>query len=245
MKVSIVIPYFNKWELTHQSLMSIYKYVQYQETEIVLVNDCSPENDCKDGAEWWQNFNKRQPIRYFMNSTNRGFGVSSNHGAKIAINHNADVVVILNNDVQISGDFVLEIVNIIEKNDAKVFIGGEVIDWPGGWNEIETLEGKVVVPYANGWLIACTKDVWEDIGGFDKRYGRYDFEDVDISTKALSLGYNIVALKSNYLKHLGGVTIASLNVDRLEHTKKNREIYIQKWFNQLSMIQNGKLLVRA
>ncbi len=75
-----------------------------------------------------------------------------------------------------------------------------------------------------------------DIGGFDARYGRYDYEDIDISAKTLSLGYNIVGLNSRNLKHIGGATIYSLDVNRIEHTKKNREQFIAKWFDQLSKI---------
>jgi len=52
---------------------------------------------------------------------------------------------------------------------------------------------------------------------------------MDLSVKALSLGYNIVNLRSNKVKHLGGATIYPLYPDRAERTKENREIFINKW----------------
>ena len=32
----------------------------------------------------------------------------------------------------------------------------------------------MIVPYANGWLLACTRSAWLDIGGFDLAFGKFD-----------------------------------------------------------------------
>ena len=50
------------------------------------------------------------------------------------------------------------------------------------------------------------------------------------------LGYNIVGLNSNRVQHLSGKTISSLNVDRMEITKHNREKFIAKWLDKLPSI---------
>ena len=97
---------------------------------------------------------------------------------------------------------------------------------------------STIFPYGNGWYLACIPEVWKNIGGFDLRYGKYDFEDVDISATAMLLGYNIVALNSKHLRHLGGATISALNVDRSLQTNKNRLLFEEKWRDKVHIIQS-------
>jgi GT2 family glycosyltransferase len=132
----------------------------------------------------------------------------------------------------ISGDFVTDIVTLIHE-DNKMLIGARIIDWAGGWNEMDIGGKHYIIPYAEGWLLACTKIAWAGLGGFDSRYGKFDYEDVDLSLKALSLGYNVVGFRSNKVAHLGSQTIAGLNVDRMRITKKNRELFLSKWADKI------------
>ena len=67
------------------------------------------------------------------------------------------------------------------------------------------------------------------MGGFDPRFGIFDYEDMDLSTTAHLLGIPLVALKTPYLHHISGATIQGLAVDRHSQTIKNREIYHRKW----------------
>jgi hypothetical protein len=67
-------------------------------------------------------------------------------------------------------------------------------------------------------------------------YGKFDVEDLDLSTTALSLGYNIVGLNSNKVQHLSGRTISSLHIDRMAVTQRNRELYLDKWKDKLATL---------
>jgi GT2 family glycosyltransferase len=228
--VSIIIPYYNHWDLVHARLHELYKFVPNIDVEIILVNDCSTETADEGGVAWWQTHVKHHTIRYKKNAANLGFGGSMNVGAKIA---KGDVLVFLSNDVEVKGNFIPEVLFATEINQGKVFIGNEIIRFDSGWNTFEIDGKKYTVPYANGWFLACTNTVWNELGGFDLRYGKFDYEDVDISTKALELGYNLVGIYSEYLRHFGGVTIQSLNVDRQAHTQGNKIIYMKKWLKKL------------
>lgn len=230
MKVSIIIPFFNKFNLVHSRLMELYKYVPKEETEIILVNDASTE-DVAGSVAWWQKHLNYHKIRYRVNEENLGFGGSMNRGAEIA---EGEILVFLSNDVIVSGDFIREIVVVLyEEPDA--LIGGEVVYWAAGWNEFEYEGNKMIIPWANGWLIACRKEIWEKLGGFDSRYGKTDYEDVDLSMKAMELGYNIIALQSRFVRHLVAQT-APYNEKRMENTRKNREIFIEKWQDKFQSI---------
>lgn len=228
-KVSIIIPFFNRWDLVHQRLSELYKFAP-DGCEVILVNDDSTELDYFGGTNWWNTVEKNFKIVFTTNEKNLGFGGSMNVGATEAL---GDILVFLSNDVRISGDFISEIVSLIDKNP-NYFIGGEVIYWDGGWNSFIFGGKKTIVPYANGWLMACTRECWDKLGGFDPIYGRFDYEDVDISTSALLAGYDIISLGSGYVKHEHqGSTVSTLGVDRLAHTKQNREVYIGKWEKRL------------
>jgi len=225
------MPFYNKWELTHARLMEFYQRVPRELIqEIILVDDCSTE-DVTDGVKWWKNLDHHK-IRYGKNKTNLGFGGAMNVGAKQA---EGDVVVLFSNDVVIRGNFVSEIHACLAE-DNKRLVGGEVIYYPGGWNEFDINGRRFVVPYANGWLLACTKKAWDEVGGFALEYGKFDYEDIDLSTKFQSLGYNVVGLNSRNVHHLGAATIKTLGVDRRNITEENRKIYIAKWADRLQSI---------
>lgn len=231
-KVSIIVPFFNKWELTHQRLMEFSKYLP-DFCEICLVNDDSTDEGIDGGVAFWQQGASRLSVKYRRNKENLGFGGSHNAGAKIA---SGDILVFHSNDVIVMGDYVSPLVEMIEKNENpdKVLAGGKIIYWPAGWNEFEVEGNKSVIPYVEGWLVACTRTAWDELGGWDTRYGKFDYEDVDLSTKALSLGYNLVSMETSLhfplVRHIGGATIGSLkNVNRLDQTTHNRQVFIDKW----------------
>jgi len=238
MKTAIIVPFYNRWDLTHQCLWDLYQHVPPQDLEIVLINDASTDIDCESGVVWWQKEVMRHPIRYKKNKENLGFGGSMNVGAKIAIHYGAELLVFLSNDVRVSGDFVSQIQSKVDANPNSL-LGGEIIDWKGGWNEFTVDDKEIVIHYANGWLLSCTTKVWKTLVGFDPIYSPYDYEDIDLSTSALANGYAIIGLNSEFVRHAHqGSTIASTDKgqNRLEHTKKNRKKYEDKWLNRLSEI---------
>lgn len=228
-KLAVVIPFYNMWHLTHARLYELYRHIDVG-IDIILVDDASTEKlEIDGGIVWWQNQVKKHSIRYYRNPENLGFGGSCNKGARVAFeNVGADAVVFLSNDVMIGGNFISPILGILDATP-NVLIGGQIVDWRAGWNQVIFRGHEMVIPYAAGWLLACTKDVWNRLGGFDPIFGRFDFEDVDLSTTAIALGIELKGLNISYLKHLSGVTIATLPIDRMAETVKNKQKYVEKW----------------
>jgi len=130
--ISIIIPFYNRWDLTHQQLMSLHKWVN-EDVEIVLVNDASTDMEIKGGVAFWQKNSPRHVIKYKENKENLGFGGAMNVGAKAA---SGEILVFLSNDVQIATDFIPQIKAILREND-KTLVGGRVIYWEAGWNQFE------------------------------------------------------------------------------------------------------------
>src|SRR5271157_1400999 len=102
MKVSIVIPSYNHWALTHTLLYSLYQLESEDLNEVVLVDDCSQEAEVVQGEHWWKDngmFKGRAiDFRCLRLELNVGFLKASNIGLKEAT---GDIKILLSNDVTI------------------------------------------------------------------------------------------------------------------------------------------------
>jgi GT2 family glycosyltransferase len=225
MKVSVIIPFYGKWELVHQRLNELYKFVHpATDMEIILIND-KPEDKEPNGVGWWQQMGAMN-VRYFHNKKNLGFGGAMNKGARKA---KGEALIFLSNDVVIGGDFVRDIIGALTVDNQRL-IGNVVYTHDTGWNYL-TMKNrkKTLFPYAEGYLLACTREIWEDLGGFDPIYYPYDYEDVDLSTQVIHKGYNLYALNSKYIRHMSGQTVRTVNANREETTRKHQKKFIEKW----------------
>lgn len=160
------------------------------------------------------------PVRELKIAENVGFLMASNMGMQQAT---GDILFLISNDVRVYKDIVAD-ARISIAPDNKIIMTGKVYWNDTGWN---TFDGKTF-PYAEGWLLGCTKKAWNDIGGFDPRYMPYDFEDVDFSTEALARGYILEPFSDGSVEHLGARTIG-YNPERESITKAHREIFRTKW----------------
>ena len=232
MKIDIIIPVYNHWDLVHSRLRELYSNVP-QNTEIIIVDDCSPDNDILDGVNWWRGktSGKDGPLygRLFAyrNKENLGFGGTCNRGADIAIKRGADGFCFLSTDVTVMSDFVTNVVTILSL-DNQVLIGGELLYNDTGWN---VLPNCGVVPYANGWFLATSKEAWQVLGGFDSRFGLFDYEDVDLSTTAWWNGIKLVPVGAK-LRHAGGKSVNAAHPDRVKHTLRNQGVWQDKWYSR-------------
>jgi GT2 family glycosyltransferase len=87
----------------------------------------------------------------------------------------------------------------------------------------------------NGWLLACTKEAWKELGGFDPIFGISDAEDIDISLTALSKGFKLVKLEKSNLTHMGGMT-AGADPNRIVRTNENIKKLNDKWTGRLDFL---------
>jgi GT2 family glycosyltransferase len=226
MLVSIIMPIYNKYWLAHNRMFEMLKVLP-ENCEIILVNDGSEETDVASGSGWWQKHGAKHPVIYIEHEKNMGFGASVNDGMKVA---HGDIVIEINDDVIIKSDFVTEVVTLIQ-DDNKVLVGGELLTTDTGWNVID---GKIC-PYLNGWLLACTKEAWKELGGFDPIFGISDAEDIDISLTALSKGFKLVQLEKSNLTHMGGMT-AGADPNRIVRTNENIKKLNDKWTGRLDFL---------
>lgn len=222
--LSVVIPFYNRWDLTHSCLGKLYGS-GLRPKEVILVNDASTDTDFHGAIQWWKDATELN-IRYTKNDENKGFGESMNKGAFSA---DGELLLLLSNDVEILNRNPIDIA-INNLNEAyKVFIGAELIDFDSGWN---TFDG-ITIPYLAGHFLMTKKTDFVAVGGFDPLYSPVDYEDIDISVRYLLQNFLLFPVGSLFLRHLFGGTIREkYGEKRMEITKKNKEKFRNKWENE-------------
>ena len=215
MKVSFVIPSWNHFELINQLLVDIHEHTKPD--EIIVVDDCSTDSKAIEGLEWWR---VNYGVKVVRLSENLGFLKASNFGLKQAT---GDIVCLISTDVRIFEDITFY-VKVTLGEGVKALFGGVVYRDSTGWNEFN---GKIF-PYAEGWFLAATKTAWEEFGYFDEELAPHDFEDVSLSTVAISLGYELLSIPPSAMKHVGAQTIGYTE-ERRKITEVNREKFREKW----------------
>lgn len=214
--VSFVIPMFDKFHLTFQLLLDIQQYSSSVD-EVLVLDNGSVERDTELALEFQSQRSPYFPIRVARVENNVGFIHICNWGVPQA---KCEAVVLISNDVRIQSDLANEVRQKLTDNN---ILGGVLYRDTTGWNEFD----DTIFPYLEGWLLAFKKKTWKDVGGFDDDFAPFDYEDVDFSTSARNMGCDLVQLEGNY-RHLAASTIG-YNDERLEITKRNREIFKRKW----------------
>ena len=224
MKLSVIFPIYKQWTHCNSRLWELFQFCHkhLDNLEVILVDDFSDDTLVTKGLNFWVRNGTFPNLIDYVSPVNMGFGASCNKGAELAT---GEIVIFHSTDVVISGDYLSQVLERLIQNPRSL-VGGRLLSHDTGWNGFDR-----IYPYLEGWLLACTKEVWNELGGFDPRYGLFDFEDMDISTTAVSKGIDLVPLNSPFLSHVGGLTIyATYGVDgRRQITEKNREVFRQKW----------------
>jgi len=212
MSISFIIPVFNGVEILVPFLHQFKKCKG--DWEIVLVDNGSAtltQNACRFLAASVAFENRITLIR---NDENRGFGPANNQGAEAA---SYNTLVFTQSDVTFDEDL-LPYLGTVKTGGA--LCGARLINFDSGWN--------FGVPYLEGWFLACTKDVWTRLGGFDERYVPADFEDVDLSMTAANKGIPLVQVHVPAAHNHPGRTWSQFS-NRESVTRRNQELFKRKW----------------
>jgi len=216
MKISFVIPSYNHGDLLTNLLMDILTY-NSEVDEVLVVDNGSTDESYLSTRSWWESHHGLN-ISFFHIKENVGFLKACNYGVSKAI---GDIIILVSNDVRIERPILAE---VKEKTNGKSLVGARLIDWDSGWNRF----GAGVFSYLEGYLLAFTRETWNDLGGFDERYCPHIFEDVDLSTSAISKGYSLVQLESAGVSHMGAQTI-NYTPERDALTRENKQKFKEKW----------------
>jgi len=243
--VSIIIPIYGKLEYTLHCLDSIAKNLPEAAFEIIVIDDCSPDNSVNA-------LRQVQGIRLIQNHENQGFIRSCNIGAQTA---KGQYLLFLNNDTQVTPNWLDELLHTFDQFPGTGLVGSKLvypdgrlqeaggIIWQDGsaWNfgrfqspDLPVYNYAREVDYCSGASIMTPKVLFEELGGFDEYYLPAYYEDTDLAMKIRAKGYRVIYQPFSTLIHYEGVTSGTdLNQGTKAYQQTNREKFFERWKNQL------------
>jgi GT2 family glycosyltransferase/tRNA A-37 threonylcarbamoyl transferase component Bud32 len=233
---SIIIPVFNKADLTSQCLVNLAKVTQDVEYEVIIVDNGSTDETRSllaslDGD-----------VRTVTNQENLGFAKACNQGAQKA---RGRYLVFLNNDTIPLEGWLKAMVDEVEANPDVAVVGSKLLFADGTVQHAGVVFSRIwFTPYhiyrgfpadaigvnrrrefqcVTAACMLIRKDVFEDVGAFDEGY-RNGFEDVDLCLRISEQGHRIIYQPKSVLYHLESQTPG-----RKTHDQENGRRLLARW----------------
>lgn len=244
---SVIIPVFNKVEYTQQCIEKLYKGTPGHLFELILVDNASTDETPSYLA------GLKGDVKVITNAENLGFVDACNQGAAAARGH---YLVFLNNDTAPLQGWLEALVEMAEGNlsigaagsrlvypDGRLQEAGGLIFQDGsGWNfgRFEdplspAFADPAEVDYCSGAALLVRKDVFERLGGFDRRYAPAYYEDTDLCFGVRSLGLKVMYCPDSTVIHFEGITAGTdLTSGFKRYQAINREKFAAKWAKALA-----------
>jgi len=243
--VSIIIPVYGKVNYTLTCLASIAANLPQAPFEVIVVDDCSPDNS----VEILANVKGLQLIK---NEENQGFIRSCNAGARAA---KGKYLYFLNNDTQVTTDWMDELVRTFHEFPGTGLVGSKLIYpdgrlqeaggiiWQDGnaWNfgrfqdpQLPVFNYAREVDYCSGASIMTPKSLFEELGGFDEHYLPAYCEDSDLALRIRTKGYRVIYQPLSTIIHYEGVTSGTNTSEgtKAYQIENSRKLYL-RWKDYL------------
>lgn len=201
----MIVVSWNGQHLLPECLTSLLTQT-HEAIEVLLVDNGSADGSVEETR-------RRFPsVKVICNTQNVGVAAAWNIGVNLV---QGETVCFVNQDLVAASDWVSQIRRGIESCGRRVVLGSKLL-YPDEKRIIQHAGGTVVFPtgitehrgqglpdvgqfddpievdYVTGAAFATTRDVLEDVGGFDERFFPAYFEDVDFCLNAKELGCRVV-----------------------------------------------------
>ncbi|MEW6101539.1 MAG: glycosyltransferase [Candidatus Omnitrophota bacterium] len=213
---SIIISNWNGKEMLSECIGSVCEAVNSDGAghEIIVVDDAS----CDGSAEFVQSSFPK--VRVIALKENKRFALANNIAAREAKNC---FLIFLNNDILVDKGFLRPLLSCLDNND--VFAASPRIvmqpQWDGRfrvketgltrgnfrkgnfeiWQEESDDSRKATILYASGSAMACSKEKFFALGGFDPIFGPFYYEDTDLSYRAWKRGWQVIYEPKSLVHH--------------------------------------------
>ena len=243
-KVAIVILTFGQLDYTKKCLDSIRAHTDGVRYEIVVVDNASPDN-----TPVWLKAEKAagRLDHLILNQENLGVAGGWNKGLA-GLSPDADYVLILNNDVIVPDHWLRNLVRCADSSPDIGMVGPMTNNISG--LQVEPTASYASLPeffrYADAYMTRNEGNWWElfrivgfcflikrsvmvQIGTFDERFGKGNFEDDDYCIRVRRAGFRIMVAGDAFIHHFGSVSFQNSNVNWTEQMMKNQKIFHEKW----------------
>lgn len=191
--------------------------------QIIIVDDASDDDTLTFLSEHFPE------ITVVSRNRRMGFGITANEGIAAG---KGEIILLVNNDIQTTPNFLPPLMELFadpkvfavcpriltqDRNNPAQFLNetGFVIIFennrldqrPVPHDTMEKITDPVLLPYASGACVAYRRQVFEELGGFDRLFVPFYWEDVDLSYRALKRGYKILYQPKSTVYHQRNVTV--------------------------------------
>ena len=246
-RVSVIVTNYNGSSILRKTLPQLVETINPVpgEREIILVDDGSDDDSC---AYVESNFPK---VKIIALSENKGFINATNIGVNAAVNR---VVILLNNDILVEPGFHLSLLKHFTDSDVFAVapccladLNGKTVNesivyllpWdhesylfirmPDTDNTLSDLPGPVL--YVSAGFGAFDREKFLDIGGLNKLYEPFYWEDVDMCFNAWRRGWQSIYDPAAKVKHFSHSTIGKLYDSQYVNKIFYRNFFYFTWKN--------------
>lgn len=244
-KVSLVIPLYAHAELTRACLHSIREHTAHVRYEVILVDDAADEDTKRllDGVTG---------ARIIHNEQNLGYIRSVNRGAAAA---KGRWLVICNNDTEVTRGWLVAMLACAESADDVGVVTPKFVYPDGTLNEAGAIvwrdgtgmnygrgdvadhfqyEYRRETDYGSAAALMVSAGLWQEVGGFDKRYLPMYYEDADLCFEARERGLRVLYEPEAVVIHIEGATAGNdVASGHKRHQERNRSKFVEKWRHRL------------
>jgi GT2 family glycosyltransferase/radical SAM superfamily enzyme YgiQ (UPF0313 family)/tetratricopeptide (TPR) repeat protein len=235
-KASIIIPVFNKLELTRQCLTMLASFTTMPEYEVIVVDNASTDGTAEFLAELGGD------VQVIRNPENYGFAIACNQGAKAA---RGEYLLFLNNDTIPTEGWLNALVDEVERHPDVAVVGSKLLYEDGTIQHAGVAFSRIVfTPYhiyrrfpadspmvnrrrefqcVTGACMLVRRDVFEQVDRFDEGF-KNGFEDVDLCLKIRERGWRIVYRPDSVVYHMESQTPG-----RKTHDTDNARRLLERW----------------
>lgn len=218
LSIAVILVNWKKYNLTSKCIDSLNKS-NYKNFKIILVDNEYSEKSLIELK------NKYNELIVFKEKNNLGFAGGNNIGIRYALENDYDYIMLLNNDTEVKENFILPLVERIEKDH---FLGAvqplilnfsnKSIIWNAGGKlnkflgltstrlNNNKLNSSIVFDDYTDWISGCCilikSETLTKVGLLDEKFFNY-YEDVDWSLRMKNLGYDLGFVKESIIYHHG------------------------------------------
>ena len=230
-KLSIVIPVFNKWNFTKSCLTDL---VQLSEDHEIIVIDNASADDTRTKMqglidELFLKYPLGCEIQYHRNEVNTFHSKACNQGYRLAQGEN---VLFLNNDIRVKANHTTWTKPIID-GCVNGIVGPTMGQLDSNLNFVKEANQQLTGnSYLGGWCIAASKETWKqlDVDGTDQIWNEefpFYFNDTDLSFRARLNRVPLTVVSLPDVTHFGKVSAAQINIHKLY--TEGRTVFLKNW----------------
>lgn len=220
--VSVVIPVYNGAETMPPVLAALYDS-SFSDFEVVVVNDCSPDNT----LEVLASLAERYPHRLVDFDENMGVSKARNAGAREA---RGEIILFIDADCIVLPDTIELCVKRLREGECVCVGGAYTLDpWDDDFYSIfqsiyiNYVETKVEHPdYIATHCMAIWKKTFEEFGGFIEDYfigHAASVEDVELSHRLIAAGHKLCRPRGILVRHMFGFDLKRSVKNALKKSK--------------------------